>query len=143
MQQPEAVRPVRPVPLGVRLSLGTDPHAIRQRLAAMEKVMERSFVVPGINRPVGLDAIIGLVPVAGDVIGAALGAYIVWEARNLGMPKWRLWQMMGRIGFDTAIGAIPLAGDAFDVVYRSNSKNLRTIRRHLDKHHPETRTIDQ
>lgn len=79
----------------------------------------------------------------GDLVTAAMGSYIVWEARNLGMPKWRLWQMMGRIGFDTAIGAIPLAGDAFDVVYRSNSKNLRTIRRHLDRHHPETRTIEQ
>ena len=142
MQQPEAVRPVRPVPLGVRLPLGTDPYAIRQRLAAMEKVMERSFVVPGINRPVGLDAIIGLVPVAGDVIGAALGAYIVWEARNLGMPKWKLWRMAGNIAVDTALGAIPLAGDLFDFLFRSNSRNLRIVKRHLDKHHPASRVID-
>ena len=109
----------------------------------MEALLERSMVIPGTSYQVGLDTLVGFIPVIGDLVTAAMGSYIVWEARNLGMPKWRLWQMMGRIGFDTAIGAIPLAGDAFDVVYRSNSKNLRTIRRHLDRNHPETRTIEQ
>ena len=117
-------------------------HAVRQRLEAMEKVMERSFVVPGLNRPVGLDAIIGLVPVAGDVIAAAMGAYIVWEARNLGMSKWQLWRMAGNVAVDTALGAIPVAGDVFDFLFRSNSRNLRIVRKHLDKHHPASKIID-
>jgi hypothetical protein len=56
----------------------------------MEKLLERSFVMPGVNMPVGLDALIGLVPVLGDIVTTALGAYIVWEARNLGLPKWKL-----------------------------------------------------
>ncbi len=125
------------------LSLGTDPHSIRQRVEAMEKLLERSFVIPGINRPVGLDAVAGLVPVIGDFVTAAMGAYIVWEGRNLGMPKWKLARMAGNVLFDSAIGAVPVAGDLFDFMFRSNTRNLRIIRRHLDKHHPATRVIEQ
>ena len=102
----------------------------------MENLLERSFVIPGINRPVGLDAIVGLVPVVGDVVAAAMGAYIVWEASNLGMPKWKLWRMGGNVLLDSAVGAIPVAGDLFDFLFRSNTRNLRIVRRHLDKHHP-------
>jgi hypothetical protein len=120
-----------------------DPAALRKRIETLEYLLERSFVIPGINRPVGLDAIIGLVPVVGDVITATMGAYIIWEARNLGMPKWKLWRMIGNLGLDTALGAIPLAGDAFDFLFRSNSRNLKIIRKHLDKHHPGTMIIDQ
>jgi len=128
--------------MGLDLPLGNDPVAIRQRVEALEKVLERSFTVPGTKQPFGLDAIVGLIPVAGDVISAALGLYIVWEARNLGMSKFRLARMLANVGFDTAVGAIPLAGDVFDFVFRSNSRNLRMIRQHLDKHHPHTRIID-
>src|SRR5687768_5482087 len=89
------VEPQRPRPLNGLggLPVGRDPLAVRQRLEALEHLLERSFVIPGINRPVGLDAIVGLIPVAGDVIAAAMGAYIVWEASNLGLPKWKLWRM--------------------------------------------------
>lgn len=120
-----------------------DPAALRKRIETLELLLERSFVIPGINRPVGLDAIVGLVPVLGDVVTATMGAYIIWEARNLGMPKWKIWRMIGNLGVDTALGAVPLVGDAFDFLFRSNSRNLRIIRKHLDKHHPGTMIIDQ
>ncbi len=120
-----------------------NPAALRKRIETLEFLLERSFTIPGINRPVGLDAIVGLVPVVGDVVTAVMGAYIIWEARNLGMPKWKLWRMMGNHGVDTALGAIPLVGDAFDFLFRSNTRNLRIIRKHLDKHHPGTIVIDQ
>lgn len=119
-----------------------DPQAIRTRVEAMEKMLERAFVIPGINRPIGVDSIVGLVPVVGDIVTALMGAYIVWEARNLGMSKMQLTRMAANIGIDTALGAIPLAGDLFDFFWRSNSRNLRIIRKHLDKHHPGTRTIE-
>ncbi len=121
----------------------TDPAALRKRVETLEILLERSFVIPGINRPVGLDAIVGLVPVVGDVIAGLMGAYLIWEARNLGMPKWKLWRMAGNLGIDTTLGAIPLVGDAFDLFFRSNSRNLKIIKRHLDKHHPGTLIIDQ
>ena len=127
-------RPQRPQPMG--FPVGSDPAAVRRRIEALEQLLERSFVVPGINRPVGLDAIVGLVPVLVDAITAAMGAYLVWEASNLGMPRWKIWRMAGNVAFDTALGAIPVAGDAFDFFFRSNSRNLRIVKRHLDKHHP-------
>ncbi|MCC6828626.1 MAG: DUF4112 domain-containing protein [Novosphingobium sp.] len=124
------------------LPLGRDPQSVRRRVEALEQLLERAFTVPGINRKVGLDAIAGLVPVAGDLVSGLLGLYLVWEARNLGMSKWQLARMLGHVGFDTALGAVPLAGDLLDFVYRSNTRNLRMIRKHLDKHHPATRVID-
>jgi len=123
-------------PRGIGLATGTDPQAVRQRIEAMERLLERSFTIPGINQPVGLDALAGLVPVVGDVVAAALGAYIIWEANNLGLPKWKLWRMAGNVAFDSAVGAIPVAGDLFDFLFRSNTRNLRIVKRHLDKHHP-------
>ncbi len=122
--------------------LGRDARSIRQRIEMMEHILENALVIPGTRFRVGLDAILGVVPVLGDLISAAMGAWIVWEARNLGMPKWQLWRMGANVGIDTAIGAIPLVGDAFDLVFRSNSKNLRIIRKHLDRHHPETVIIE-
>ncbi len=122
---------------------GKDPAAIRRRVEALEMILERSFVIPGINRPIGLDSIVGLIPVIGDFITAAMGSYLIWEAKNLGMPKWQRWRMAGHIAVDTGLGAIPVVGDAFDFIYRSNTKNLKIIKKHLDKHHPHTRTIDQ
>ena len=127
-------QPQRPRPMG--FPTGSDPAAVRRRIEAMEQVLERSFVIPGINRAVGLDAIVGLVPVLGDVLTAAMGAYLIWEANNLGLPKWKLWRMAGNVAFDSAVGAIPVAGDLFDLLFRSNTRNLRIVRRHLDKHHP-------
>ncbi len=134
--------PRQPRTMGIELPMGTDPHSVRKRIEAMETLLERSFHIPGINYPVGLDSIAGLVPVVGDFVTAAMGAYIVWEARNIGMPRWKLWRMAGNIAVDTAIGAIPVAGDAFDLLFRSNTRNLKIVKRHLDKHHPATRVIE-
>jgi hypothetical protein len=122
--------------------LSSDPQAVRQRVETMEKLLERLVVVPGINRPIGLDVILDLVPVVGDLAAAALGAYIVWEAKNLGMPKSKIARMAGNVGFDWLLGLIPWVGAIPDFFFRSNTRNLRMIRRHLDKHHPETATID-
>lgn len=135
----------RPEPMQItqlELPTGTDPVSIRKRVEALEMLLERSFRVPGINVPIGLDALIGLVPVIGDIVTTAFGAYIVWEARNLNMSKWHLVRMGGNVAFDTAIGLVPLVGDAADFMFRSNTRNLRIIKKHLDKHHPETRVIE-
>ena len=129
--------------LAASLNIDTrNPAAIRQRVETLEVLLERSIVVPGINMPIGLDSIVGLVPVIGDVITAAIGAYIVWEGRNLGMSRWQLLRMAGNVGFDALIGMVPVLGDAADFVFKSNSRNLKIIRKHLDKHHPSTRIID-
>jgi hypothetical protein len=123
-------------------AIGTDPQSVRQRVEAMEKVLERLFVVPGTKRTVGLDVILDVVPVVGDVAAAALGAYIIWEAKNLGMSKTQMARMGGNVGIDWLLGLIPFVGIIPDFFFRSNTRNLRIIKRHLDKHHPGTRTID-
>lgn len=120
-----------------------DPQAIRRRVEMLELVLERSMTIPGINRPVGLDAIVGLIPVVGDVITGVMGAYIIWEARNLGMPKWKIVRMMGNLGVDSVIGIVPVLGDLFDFAFRSNTRNLKIIRDHMDRHHPSTVTIER
>ena len=122
---------------------GSDPASVRRRIEAMEQLLEGMFVLPGTNRRLGLDSIVGLIPVIGDIATAAMGAWIVWEARNLGMSKWQITRMAGNVGVDTVIGAIPFVGDAFDFFFKSNTKNLKIIRKHLDKHHPGTVTIDR
>ena len=125
-----------------RLSLSRDPAAIRRRVEAMERLLERGFTLPGTSRQFGLDAILGLVPVIGDLAAAALGSWLVWEARNLGLSRFQLARMMGNVGFDAVLGFVPFVGDAADLMFRSNTRNLRIIRRHLDKHHPSTVTLD-
>lgn len=139
--QPAPIRPAR-MTLDVP-GLGTSPASILQRIEWMERLLEGAFVIPGTNRRVGLDAIVGLLPVAGDAITAAMGAWIVWEARLLGVPKWKLMRMSANVAFDFALGAVPLLGDVLDFLFRSNSINLKIIRRHIERHHPELRTISQ
>lgn len=132
----------RPRPIGFSVPTGSDPQSVRQRLEALEMLLERSFRIPGINFPIGLDAIVGLVPVLGDIVTTLMGAYLVWEARNLDVPKWKLWRMGANVAFDALLGAVPVVGDAADLVFRSNTRNLKIIKKHLDKHHPATRILE-
>ena len=125
-----------------QLPMGRDAASVRRRVEAMEMLLERAFTVPGTNYRFGMDSVVGLVPILGDLVTAAMGAWLIWEARNLGMSKFHIARMTGNTAFDTAIGFVPLLGDAFDFVFKSNTRNLRIVRRWLDKHHPETRTIE-
>jgi len=124
------------------LPLGRDAASVRRRVEAMEKLLEGMFVVPGINRRIGLDVILDLVPVAGDLVGAGLGAWLAWEGRNVGMSKTQVARMMGNVGVDWALGLIPFVGAIPDFFFRSNTRNLKLIKRHLDRHYPATATID-
>jgi len=130
-----------PAQLAAALPLGRDPAAVRQRVEALERILERAFILPGLNRPVGLDFIVGLIPVVGDLIAAAMGSWLVWEGRNLGLSKFQIARMMGNVGFDAVLGFVPFVGDAADLYFRSNTRNLKIIKRHLDKHYPSTVTL--
>ncbi len=125
-----------------QFSVGRDPASVRRRLEAVEGLLERAFVVPGTNYRIGLDGLVGLIPVLGDLITTSMGAWLVWEARNLGMSKFHLVRMGGNVALDTLIGLIPFVGDAADFLFRSNTRNLKIIKRWLDKHHPETMIVE-
>lgn len=120
----------------VRTTSGVQPYgpSVQQsleRLEALAKLLDSAFLVPGTNIRMGLDGIIGLVPVVGDLISGAISSYLIWEARRLGASRWVIGRMATNTLIDTAVGAIPLAGDAFDVVFRVNIRNLALLRRHL------------
>ena len=135
----------RPEPFAPSLAdlTGRDPASVRRRIEAMEKLLEGIIRIPGTNQRVGLDVILDLIPVGGSVIAAAMGSWMAWEARNLGMPKNAIVRMAGNIGIDALLGAIPLIGAVPDLFFRSNTRNLKIIKKHLDKHHPGTVIIDQ
>lgn len=124
------------------LPLGRDPASVRRRVEALEQVLERVFTVPGINQKVGVDAIAGLVPIAGNLMTTGMSLYLVWEARNLGLSKWQVGRMLCHVGVDTVLGAVPIIGNVFDFFYRSNSRNLKIIRKHLDRKHPASRIVE-
>jgi hypothetical protein len=125
--------------------LDADPQSVRQRVETMERLLEHLFVIPGTRREVGLDVILDVVPIVGDIAAAALGAYIVWEAKNLGMSKWQMARMSGNVGLNWLLGlfsVVPVVGVLPTLFFRSNTRNLKIIRKHLEKHHPAATTIE-
>ena len=103
------------------------------RLDALAKVMDNAFALPGTNIRMGFDALLGMIPVIGDLISQAISSYLIWEAKRLGVSRLTLWRMIGNSAVDTVIGFIPFAGDAFDIAFRANTKNVALLRAHLEK----------
>ena len=122
----------RPLPQVERLDHGRTEQSVA-RLEALARLMDSAFLIPGTNIRMGMDGILGLVPVAGDLISALVSSYLIWEARRLGVSRWVLGRMMANTALDTLVGAVPLVGDAFDVVFRANIKNMALLRKHIAK----------
>lgn len=125
--------------------IGTDPKSVRQRVEAMERLLEDLVVIPGTKQHFGLDVILDVVPVVGDIAAAALGTYIVWEAKNLHMSKWQMARMSGNVGVNWLLGlfsVIPVVGVIPTLFFRSNTRNLKIIKKHLAKRYPEAATIE-
>ena len=103
------------------------------RLEAMAKLLDVAFILPGTKIRYGIDGLIGLIPVVGDVIAAALSLWLVREARALGAPWHVTARMLGNVAIQGVAGTVPFAGDAFDVLFRANIRNVRLLRRWLEK----------
>jgi hypothetical protein len=101
-----------------------------RRIGRISRLMDDLVPIPGTSQRVGLDPVLGLVPVAGDLVSAIAGAWIILEAVRFGIPGVVLLRMAWNTGIDLAVGAIPLLGDLFDVAFRSNARNLELFRRH-------------
>jgi len=95
------------------------------RLKRLEKLLDRQFSVMGVK--FGIDGIIGLVPVAGDVVTGALGLYLIFEAHRLGASRLTMARMFANWGIDVGVGVIPVLGDFVDIAFRSNTKNMRLL----------------
>ena len=99
----------------------------------MAKLLDVAFILPGTKIRYGIDGIIGLIPVVGDLIATALSLWLVREARALGAPWHVTARMLGNVAVQGVFGSVPVAGDAFDVLYRANMRNARIIRHWLDR----------
>ncbi len=107
-----------------------------QRLARFEmlaKLLDVAFILPGTSIRYGVDGIIRLIPVVGDLLATAFSLWLVREARALGAPWHVTARMLGNVAVDGVVGMVPVAGDAFDVLFRANMRNVRLLRRWLDK----------
>jgi len=110
----------------------TDPaerERIHKRLALLARLLDDAFHLPGTSIRIGWDGLIGLVPGIGDAATTLLSAYIVWEARRLGVSKWTQARMWANVGFDFLVGLIPVLGDLFDVAWKANRRNLQLLHR--------------
>jgi hypothetical protein len=103
------------------------------RLEALAKLLDVAFIVPGTKVRYGIDGIIGLIPIIGDIITTAISLWLVREARALGAPWHITARMLGNVALDGAVGLVPVVGDAFDVMFRANVRNVRLLRRWLDR----------
>lgn len=110
-----------------------DREARLQRITLIAQLMDDAVTIPGTSYRVGWDSLIGLVPGLGDIASAAISSWIVYEARQLGLPRWKLARMMAHIGIDTTLGVVPLLGDFFDATYKANRKNAQIVLKHFGR----------
>tara|TARA_R110001599_G_scaffold353880_1_gene602013 strand:- start:129001 stop:129483 length:483 start_codon:yes stop_codon:yes gene_type:complete len=92
--------------------------------------LDSSIRLPGGFR-IGLDAILGVVPFLGDVIGSLLSTYIVVQAARLGATTPMLVRMMLNVGVESTIGIVPAVGDLFDMAWKANNRNVLLLEQHM------------
>ena len=102
-----------------------------RRMEAVAHVLDTAFLVPGTKQRVGIDAIIGVVPGIGDAVTTLLSTYVIWEARQLGLPRVAIARMLANLAVHASVGTIPVVGDVFDAFFRVNQRNMRIVRAHL------------
>ena len=108
------------------LPASVDRAAVR-RIRVVAGVLDESVPVPGTDRRIGLDPLLGAVPVVGDAVSGVVSLYIVVEAARLGVSYGTLLRMIANVAVDIAVGSLPIVGDAFDALWKSNRRNLRLV----------------
>lgn len=106
-------------------SYDTDQQKRMQRLAWL---LDESVRLPGGFR-VGLDGLLGLVPGVGDISGAAISSYLIYQAHQMGAPRTLLARMAANVALETVIGSVPLIGDLFDFYFKANTRNMKLLQR--------------
>lgn len=109
-----------------------DPRSIRRRIARVAWLLDNSVPLPGTRFRIGLDALIGLIPGIGDVVGVLLSSYIVREAARAGAPAGVLARMTFNVAVEGIVGMIPFLGDVFDAAWKANQRNVVLFEAHLD-----------
>jgi hypothetical protein len=112
--------------------------AALKRIRTVGKLLEGIIAVPGTDKKIGLDPIIGLLTGGGDSVGFVMSAYILVESLRFKLPKETLLRMLTNVAIDAVVGAVPFLGDVFDFFWKSNSKNIRLLEAHLDNPKEQT-----
>ncbi|MBE9004358.1 DUF4112 domain-containing protein [Fortiea sp. LEGE XX443] len=112
-----------------------------RRLRHLSRVLDKAITIPGTEISVGLDPLLGLLPVGGDVLTLLFSGYIILEAAKLGASKATLGRMILNIIIDSLIGSFPVAGDLFDFTWKSNEYNIKLLEEHLKIPH-NTQKVD-
>lgn len=99
----------------------------RRKLERLAWLLDSSIPIPGTRFSIGLDALVGLVPFLGDLIGVLLSTYIVGEAARLGASRSVLARMVFNVAVEGLAGLVPLAGDVFDAAWKANQRNVRLL----------------
>lgn len=102
------------------------------RARRVADLMDEAFRIPLTDRRVGMDGLLGLVPVVGDWSTALASGYVVYQGYRTGVPRSTLARMVANVGIDAALGSVPVVGDLFDIGWKANSRNVSLIERHLD-----------
>jgi len=108
------------------------PNDSLRRVQVLATLLDEALRVPGTNFRFGIDPIVGMIPGLGDLLGGAASAYIILEAARAGAPASVLLRMTMNVGMDTLVGAVPLVGDLFDFAWKSNTRNVRLLARHVE-----------
>ena len=107
-------------------------HKTRQRMEKLAWLLDGAIRIPGTRLKFGLDSIIGLIPVVGDVAGLLIGSAILYESLRIGAPRPLIYKMLRNSAVDALGGLIPGIGDLFDFAFKSNQRNARLLMEHLD-----------
>lgn len=105
-----------------------------REIRQLAHLLDDAFRIPIIGRRIGLDGLLGLIPVVGDISGFAISGYLIYKAARLGVPRRLIARMLLNAFIEFTIGAIPLLGDVFDIFWKSNLRNLRLLERHLERY---------
>jgi hypothetical protein len=103
------------------------------RIRSISDLWDRAFGIPGTKWRVGLESVVGLLPVGGDVVGLGISIYILWQVVQFNLPKTILVRMVVNIAIDALVGSVPILGDLFDVTWKANTKNVNLLESHLQQ----------
>lgn len=112
------------------------PTTHREKLALAQKLahlLDAAFVIPGINKKVGIDSLAGFIPGFGDLLSFILSLSILFLAKDMGVSQKKLGIMLFNLLMDTGIGLVPILGDLFDVFWKANLYNVKLMEDHVSQ----------